>query len=373
MIYLDNAATTRPNLRAVEGALNYLKDDFFNPSAMYREGFDIHKQIENSRSKILSFIARNETHELIFTSCGSESDNQALFSAGRRGNVIITEGEHAAINNSATELARRGVEVRKAKLNKNGSVDIDNLLDLIDNNTSLVSVIHVNNETGAINDIDEISKEVKGIRSSIIFHSDGVQAFGKLKYRLGKDIDLYSISAHKIGGVRGIAGLIKKKQIVVHPYIFGGGQEKGLRSGTENTFGIKQFELAATAKYEAISQNYEKVNKFSTFVKENLNKELFYIISDGDCSPYIVSASAKGLRGEVLLHMLNDKGVIVGTGSACSSKARFSRVIMATGVTEDIADGVLRISFSSETTEKEVIKAVEIINACAKELYEKTR
>ncbi len=373
MIYLDNAATTRPDFRAVEGALNYLKDDFFNPSAMYREGFDVNKQINEYRNCILSLVARPETHELIFTSCGSESDNQALFSAGRRGNIVITEGEHAAINNSANELKRLGVEVRKAKLLKNGSVDVDDLLNLIDKNTTLVSVIHVNNETGAINDIDSIAEEVKRIRSSIIFHSDGVQAFGKLCYRLGKNIDLYSISAHKIGGVRGIAALIKKKQVVLHPYIFGGGQEKGLRSGTENTFGIKQFELAATAKYSSLKENFNYVSELSKYVKQNLDNDIFYIISQGECSPYIVSASAKGLRGEVLLHMLNDKGVIVGTGSACSSKSRFSRVILATGVDEDIADGVLRISFCSDTLKSDVENAVNVINECARELYKKTR
>lgn len=373
MIYLDNAATARPDTGALESALRYLKDDFFNPSALYREGFEIHRELENARNSLLSLIARPETHELIFTSCGSESDNQALFSAGRRGNVVISEGEHAAVHNAAVELARRGIEVRHARLNANGSVNTEGLLRLVDKNTSLVSVIHVNNETGAVNDIDKIAEQVKSVKASAVFHSDGVQAFGKLDYRLGKNIDLYSVSAHKIGGIRGIAALIRKKTTALHPFVFGGGQEKGLRSGTENVFGIKQFELAAQNKYARLKETYAKTEKLATYVKENLDKNRFCILSEGECSPYIVSVSARGLRGEVLLHMLNDKGVIVGTGSACSSKSRFSRVILATGADERVADGVLRLSFCAESTEEEIVRAVEIINACAAELYEKTK
>ena len=212
MIYLDNAATARPDIGAAESAMRYLKEDFFNPSSMVREGFEIHKEMDKARASLLSHVARSETHELVFTSCGSESDNQALFSAGRRGNVVITEGEHAAVFAAAAELARRGIEVRRARLNGNGSVDVNDLLQKVDRKTSLVSVIHVNNETGAVNDIDEISRAVKEINAAAVFHSDGVQAFGKLLYRLGENIDLYSVSAHKIGGVGGQAARISQKK-----------------------------------------------------------------------------------------------------------------------------------------------------------------
>lgn len=186
MIYLDNAATARPDIGAAESAMRYLKEDFFNPSSMVREGFEIHKEMDKARASLLSHVARSETHELVFTSCGSESDNQALFSAGRRGNVVITEGEHAAVFAAAAELARRGIEVRRARLNGNGSVDVNDLLKKVDRKTSLVSVIHVNNETGAVNDIDEISRAVKEINAAAVFHSDGVQAFGKLLYPFGR-------------------------------------------------------------------------------------------------------------------------------------------------------------------------------------------
>ena len=373
MIYLDNAATTRPDDASVQEAMRFLKDDFFNPSALYREGFAAGKEIEAARAAVLQCVADAEKYELIFTSCGSESDNQALFSAGRRGNVVITEGEHAAVQNAAAELARRGIEVRRAKLNANGSVNVDSLLDLVDDNTALVSVIHVNNETGAINDVNGIAEEVKKIKSAVVFHSDGVQAFGKIPYRIGANIDLYSISAHKIGGIRGIAALIKRKQCVLHPLIWGGGQEKNRRSGTENTFGIKQFERVALRKYARLNENWEHVNRLAAYAVENLDSNLFQVLSAGATSPYILSVSAVGLRGEVLLHMLNDRGVLVGTGSACSSKSRLSRVILATGVEERIADGVLRLSFCAETTEQELAQAVEIINQSARELREKTR
>lgn len=373
MIYLDNAATTRPNNSAVQAALKYVQDDFFNPSALYREGFAAHKELEIARKNVLSLIADAGDFELIFTASGSEADNQAYFSCALRGNIVTTEGEHAAGYNSAKELARRGFEVRFAKLNADGSVNAEHLLELIDENTSFVSVIHVNNETGAINPIAELARRVKQNNKSTIFHSDGVQAFGKIPFTLPREIDLYTVSAHKIGGVRGAAALIKRKNIHIRPLIYGGGQENGLRSGTENVFAIKQFEFAAMEKYAALKKDFERIRSYNEKLRTNLRKDLFEILSSLQASPYIVSVSAKGLRGEVLMHMLNDRGLIVGTGSACSSKNRYSRVMLACGLNDKRADGVLRISFSPQNTAEEIDKAVGIMNASAGELSERMR
>ena len=373
MIYLDNAATTQPNDSAVQAALKYIQDDFFNPSALYREGFAAHKEVEAARKNILSFLTKSSDFALVFTSSGSEADNQAYFSSVTRGNIVTTEGEHAAGYNSAKEMQRRGFDVRFAKLNADGGVNAEHLLELVDSDTSLVSVIHVNNETGAINPVEELARRVKQKNKSAIFHSDGVQAFGKIPFQIPSEVDLYTVSAHKIGGVRGAAGLIKKKNLHIRPLIYGGGQENGLRSGTENVFAIKQFEFAAKDKFTELHKDFNRVRSFNDAVRANLRGDLFEILSSPQASPYILSVSAKGLRGEVLMHMLNDRGLIVGTGSACSSKNRYSRVMLACGLNDRRADGVLRISFSAKNTAEEVNEAIVIMNACANELSERMR
>ena len=374
MIYLDNAATTVPDEGAVNAALAYLKPyGCLNPSALYRAGFEAHKAIDEARRVLLSFVAPQGGYELVFTGSGSEADNQAIFSSAKRGNFVTTSGEHAAIYNSAKELEKRGVEVRFAPLNSDGSVNAEALLKLVDDKTSLVSVIHVNNETGAVNDIAALAARVKKTNAGTIFHSDGVQAFGKIPFALTKDIDLYTVSAHKIGGIRGAAALIRRKGAKLLPYIFGGGQENGLRSGTENTFAIKQFEFAAQKKFASLKEDFSRIQGYNGKMRQGLDSSIFEILSAENASPYILSVSAKGLRGEVLLHMLDDAGLMVGTGSACSSKSRFSRVIMACGLDEKRADGVLRLSFASSTTEEEVDSAIEILNKTAAALAERTR
>lgn len=374
MIYLDNAATTVPDEGAVNAALAYLKPyGCLNPSALYRAGFEAHKAIDEARRVLLSFVAPQGGYELVFTGSGSEADNQAIFSSAKRGNFVTTSGEHAAIYNSAKELEKRGVEVRFAPLNSDGSVNAEALLKLVDDKTSLVSVIHVNNETGAVNDIAALAARVKKTNAGTIFHSDGVQAFGKIPFALTKDIDLYTVSAHKIGGIRGAAALIRRKGAKLLPYIFGGGQENGLRSGTENTFAIKQFEFAAQKKFASLKEDFSRIQGYNGKLRQGLDSSIFEILSAENASPYILSVSAKGLRGEVLLHMLDDAGLMVGTGSACSSKSRFSRVIMACGLDEKRADGILRLSFASSTTENEVDSAIEILNKTAAALAERTR
>ena len=368
MIYLDNAATTKPDTECLEVAGQYLTDKFYNPSALYAEGYNLHREINASRADILNLIANDHDFQIIFTSCGTEADNQAVFCGGKRGNVVTTLGEHSAVFSAVNELKERGIEVRFAALNSDGSVDVDSLLSLIDRNTSLVSVIHVNNETGAVNDINSIGKAVKSINERALFHSDGVQAFGKIPYKLCREVDLYSISAHKIGGLKGNGALIKRKNLIIKPYIFGGGQEDGLRSGTENVFGIKMFELAAKKRYASLEENFNRVKNLKERLAQKLDKGLFTAISPEDGPPYTLTVAAEGVRGEIILHEADDRGLIIGTGSACSSneKKRYSRVILSCGVEEARADGVLRLSFSPETTNEEVDEAAEILNETVK-------
>ena len=373
MIYFDNAATTRPNRGAVERAMRYLNEDFFNPSSLSREGFAVHKGLDAARAAILSHIAPSGQFELIFTASGSEADNTALFSCARRGNLVTTEGEHAAVYNTARELMNRGIEVRFARLNRDGSVDAEHLLSLVDEHTSLVSVIHVNNETGAVNDVAALAARVKEKNASALFHSDGVQAFGKIPFVLPGQIDLYAVSAHKIGGVRGAAALIKRKNLTLRPLVYGGGQENGLRSGTENVFADVQFCYAAEDKFASLAEDFRHVQEINGYLRSALDASLFEILSSSGSSPYILALSARGLRGEVLLHMLDDEGLIVGTGSACSSKNRYSRVMLACGLDRSGADGVLRLSFCPQNTLKEAKEAAEILNRCARALAERMK
>lgn len=365
MIYLDNAATTKPSKQAFDRAAEYVTDKYFNPSALYKEGFALQGELKKARSALLSRVADETAFEWIFTSCGTESDNQAIFSFARRGNAVTTAGEHSAVTAAFHELKVKGIaEPRFAPLQRDGRVDVQKLLALVDEKTSFVSVMHVNNEIGAINDVNAIAKAVKQKNPRVIFHVDGVQAYGKIPFRLSKEIDLYSVSAHKIGGLKGVGGLIKRKSLVLPPYIIGGGQEGGRRSGTENTFGIMQFVYATEEKFATLKEDLARMTEYRTLLWDALDKEIYTRISSEDSSPYIISVSAAGLRGEVLLHMANDKGLIIGTGSACSSnaKTRYSKVILACGYDEKTADGVLRISFSKDTTQEEVMQAANILN-----------
>ncbi len=367
LLYLDNAATTKPCATALKNNEIFNDFEFYNPSAKYRQGLNAKSAIDDAKKKIISCFSTN--FDLIFTSCGSESDNMAIFSYSNRGNIVTTLGEHSAIHAPLTELNNKGYDSRFAKINKDGSVNIENLLSLIDKNTVLVSVMHVNNETGGINDVNAIAKECKRINPRLVFHVDGVQAFGKIPFKPSTDIDLYSVSAHKINGLKGIGGLFKNKNLkTLKPLIYGGGQENGFRSGTENVFGIKVFETVTVDKYSKIKENYDKMLELKEYFLSKIDNELFRIISTENCSPYIISMSAVGLKGEVILHKLEDENIIVGTGSACSSKNPFSRVLKEAGYDASVLDGVLRISFAPDITKDELGYVASQLNLKAKEL-----
>ncbi len=371
MIYLDNAATTWPDGQCLDKAKQFIYENYYNPSALYAEGYNLHLTLRRAKKDILHCIA-NDNFDITVTSCGTEADNHAVFCAGRRGNVVTTLGEHSAVFSATSELKQRGIEVRFAPLNCDGSVDVEELLKLVDEKTSLVSVIHVNNETGAVNDINAIAAMVKRKNKNTVFHSDGVQAFGKIPFKLGADVDLYSVSAHKIGGMKGTGALIRRKTLSLKPYIYGGGQENGMRSGTENVFGIMMFSCAACKRYEHLNENFNHVRQLWQTLWGELDKELFTKISPCGGSPYILTVAAAGVRGETILHEADDAGLIIGTGSACSSneKKRYSRVILACGVNEHTADGILRLSFSPDNTIEEVVRAAAILNKLVKNRLE---
>ncbi len=354
MIYLDNASTTKPFSQALAKATEYYEQNFYNPSSLYRGGVGVSIEISKIREKISKIFGAK--YETIFTSCGTESDNMVLNYYAKKGNIVTTLGEHSAIYETSKQLKHSGIDVRFAKLNKNGSVNEEDLLSLVDDKTSLVSVIHINNETGAINDIENLAKKCKQ-KGNLVFHSDGVQAFLKTDNKLNY-VDLYSISAHKVGALKGLGALIKRKDLHLSAYILGGGQEKGLRSGTENVLGIKVLENAIDAiDYK---ENLEKVKGFKELFINNLSKHCL-LISDDACSPYIISLSCVGLKSEVILHMLEEDGILIGTGSACSKNAH-SRVLKECGYSNDVLQGVLRISFGFSNTEDEILYACNKLN-----------
>lgn len=368
MIYLDNAATTIPYSKSIEKANQFNNESFFNPSALYQGGIDNKNELLEAKKFILSSISAYN-HQVIFTSCGSESDNQAIFCNNARGVFVTDKGEHSAVYNSFLELKRRGVEIEFIDLNPDGSVNVNKLIDFIkNNNVGFVSIVHVNNETGAINDVNKISSMVKKIKKDIVFHVDGVQAYGKLDYKIGDDIDFYSISAHKINALKGVGAIIKKKTTTLHPLVFGGGQEDGFRSGTENIFGIKVFEYSAKIHYENLINNFNYVSNLKKQLIDGLDKSIFTVLSGENSSPYILSISAQGLRGEVIMHSLEEYGIVVGNGSACSSKNRYSRVLEACGFDKEVLDGVLRISFSPENTGEEISFVFNKLNEVTKKL-----
>ncbi len=361
MIYLDNAATTKPLKSALLEAQNLNEEVYFNPSARYHGGILASNIVKNARQSIENCLGGN--FDVIFTSCGSEADNTAIFSYCKRGNAVTTLGEHSAVFEPFLKLKNDGFNSRFAKINSDGSVNEESLLSLIDENTVFVSVVHVNNETGAINDINKLSMLCKKKNPRLIFHSDGVQAFGKIPLKLSSNIDLYSISAHKIGGIKGVGALAKNKKLKnLKPLILGGGQEFNLRSGTENVFGIKVFESATKEKFTDIIKNFENVKLLKKEFLSVIDKNLLKVISTDSCSPYVISMSAVGLKGEVLQHMLEGDGVIIGTGSACNSKKPHSRVLTEAGYPSNVLDGVIRISFSPYNTINEVVFSANQIN-----------
>lgn len=363
LIYLDNAATTIPDAESLaKAADNMLNDGFYNPSALYSGGMSVKKHIENIRKELIAFMGG--AYDIVFTASGSEADNLAIFSCGKRGNIVTDQGEHSAVFNSFKELKNRNVEVRFAPLNKNGSVNQEKLLSLIDDNTTFLSISHVNNETGAVNPVNEIAKQVKKKNSNVIVHCDGVQAFLKIPFKPAAEIDLYAVSAHKICALKGVGALFYKKNLTLHPIIFGGGQEKGLRSGTENTFGINVF-YNSFLKYKDVEKLYGYVYHIKELFIKNLSDDTV-LISDEQCSPYIISFSIPGVKAEIMQRVLDDKGIVVGTGSACSSKVGVSRIISSCGYDKKTAEGVLRVSFIYTTKEEDVVYAAKTICECAK-------
>ncbi|MEG2540867.1 MAG: cysteine desulfurase family protein [Clostridia bacterium] len=365
MIYLDNAATTKTYLESAEIAAKYSVDNFFNPSALYSEAVGVFKDIKQARETLKQAL-RIGDGELYFVSGGSEADNTALFSTRKpKGSkIVVSVGEHDAIIQSANQLKEQGYNVVFAPINKDGSVNEQEFINLLDDTVSLVSIMHVSNETGAINDIKKLVKLTRKYAPNAVFHSDGVQAFCKINVNLRSlDVDLYSISGHKIHAPKGIGALYVKNGISIKPFVFGGGQEKGMRSGTENTPVIMAFEDAVKRNIATFDEKYSKKAQYVEQLRNRLVAEVPNIITitpEINAAPHILTVAFEGVRGEVLLHSLEKHNILVGIGSACSShhESRFKSLL---GLDDAHKDGIVRFSVSEFNDVAEIETVVSAI------------
>ncbi len=371
--YLDNAATTLPFSTVKERMMEALQAEYGNPSSKHLKGIEAEKLVKDARKKIAASMKVDEK-EIIFTSGGTESNNQALISTAfankRNGtHIISTKIEHSSVHNPLIFLEEEGFEITYLNVDRNGHIFMDELLDSIREDTILLSIMYVNNEIGAVQNIGEISKIAKEKNKNIIFHVDAIQAYGKYKiYPKKLGIDLLSVSGHKIHGPKGIGFLYIKDKTKTKPFILGGGQQKGMRSGTENVPGIAGLGKAVEQIYENHIEKIETMYRLKKYFVEQL-LEIGGITINGlhglkleETSPSIISVSVEGIRSEVLLHALADKGVFVSSGSACSSNhPALSGTLKAIGVREDLLDSTIRFSLSVYNTEEELEYTIHVL------------
>ena len=370
--YLDNSATTRCSARAAEMVMKVMREDFGNPSALHTKGVEAEHYVKEARA----FFAKNlkvDEKEICFTSGGTESNNLALIGTAmanrRAGNHLITTSvEHASVDNTMKYLEEQGFRVTYLPVDEYGVVSLEALKEALCPETILVSVMYVNNEVGAVQPVDEIARIVKEHNPNTIFHVDAIQAYGKYRiYPKKEGIDLLSVSGHKIHGPKGTGFLYVNSKVKIHSIVFGGGQQKGLRSGTENVPGIAGMAEAAAECYENLEEKIDRlyalkdrfVNQVSALEGTKVNGH-----TGRDSAPQIVSVSFRDVRSEVLLHALEEKGIYVSAGSACSSnKPSVSRTLKNMEIDKELLGSTLRFSFCFDTTEEE-------IDYCIKELGE---
>ena len=374
MIYLDNAATTKALPEVIKEYSKYAGELYFNPSAIYHEGVSVKACIEDARSTILKALGTNNGN-IIFTSSATESNNLAIFGSYRSNfkKVIFSIEEHPSVYNVALELKNRGINVDFCPLSTNGQVDYEKLEQMLDEDVGFISIMHVSNETGAINDLKRIY-DIKMRKCPIaIFHVDGVQAFSKVKVNLDYfGIDLYTISGHKIFGPKGVSALFVRNGIVLKPIMFGGGQENNIRSGTENVPAIMGLKVAVQ-NIGDIKSHFEYVRSLKDKFIDNLSGIACTFNTTNENSPYILSISFKGVKGETLVHMMEQYGILISTGSACSSKKAGNRVLEALDINHNDIIGSVRVSFSRYNTMEEVDFASKTLKKCYLELIEKLR
>lgn len=373
-VYLDNSATTKcyDSVREIVGRV--MCEDYGNPSSMHRKGVDAEKYVRESKETLAKLLKVQEK-EIFFTSGGTESDNLALIGCARAnqraGRHLITSSiEHPAILNTMHYLEQEeGFRVTYLPVDKNGRIKLDALKKALCRETILVSIMYVNNEVGSVQPIEEAVQIVKNYNRNILFHVDAVQGFGKYRIypkRLG--VDLLSISGHKIHGPKGVGILYIREKVKIKPIAFGGGQQKNMRSGTENVPGIAGIGLAAKEIYTDFDEKIAKMRELKAYFIEGvkkIEKTTIHGLTDESSAPHIISVGFAGIRSEVLLHALEDKGIYVSSGSACASNhPAISGVLKGIGAGAEYLDATLRFSLSEFTTKEEIDYTLESLYNC---------
>ena len=381
-VYLDNSATTKclPNVAALMTQI--LCEDYGNPSSMHRKGMEGERYIRYAKEVIAKNLKVQEK-EIIFTSGGTESDNIALiggaYANGRAGrHIITTRIEHPAVLQTCAYLEEQGFQVTYLPVDSKGVISLRDLEKAMTRGTILVSIMHTNNEIGSLQPIAEAGELIHRMNPQTLFHCDAVQVFGKFHiYPKRMNIDLLSVSAHKIHGPKGMGFLYISEKAKVRPIVFGGGQQKGMRSGTENVPAIAGMALAVEEVYKDLD---EKVS-YLYGLKEHFIQGVTQIegvkingLTGTASAPHVVSVSIQGVRSEVMLHALEDKGIYVSAGSACSSnKPMPSATLKAIGVEKQYLDSTLRFSFSILTTEEEITYTIRCLQELIPMLRRYTR
>lgn len=362
-IYFDNGATTRalPQVREIMDEV--LEKEYGNPSSMHMKGFDAEKYVNHAK-EIIAKSLKVDPKEIYFTSGGTEANNLALIGTAfankrERKHIITSCIEHASVYNPLSFLEDEGFEVTYLPVDEHGIVDLEALKKGLRKDTLMVSIMCVNNEIGAIEPVEEIGKIVKSFDPKILFHTDCIQAYGKLNcYPKKWKADMISVSGHKIHGPKGIGFIYIKNGTKIKPIIWGGNQQKGMRSGTENVPGIAGLSLAAKTIYDNLDKKVEKMRMLKQHFIEGVEKienTTIHGLYDETSAPHIISVGIAGIRSEVLLHALEDKGIYVSSGSACASNhPQISGVLKGIGARQEFLDATLRFSMSEFTTMEEI-------------------
>ncbi|NLW23364.1 MAG: cysteine desulfurase [Tissierellia bacterium] len=381
-VYLDNCSTTKPRDEVIEEMVYALREEYGNPSSLHRLGLNAEKKINAVRQNIADFL-KVDRDEIFFTSGGTESNNFAIQSIinkyCRMGqHIITTRIEHPSVLNVMKNYEAKGYDITYLKVDNKGLISLDELRESIREDTILVSIMQVNNEIGSIQPTWEIKRILEEKGSKALVHVDGVQAFGKIPLNIKKwGIDAFSFSGHKIYGPKGIGGLYLNKGLKLNPIIFGGNQERGLRSGTENVPGIFGLGKAVEIIQKNFDEERERVKELKSYFVDRLKGTIDHIHINGplgdQASPYILNVSFHYVRGEVLLHYLEDKGIYVSTGSACSSRGiEKSHVLLELGLSDIEIEGAIRFCFSYENTKEEIDYAIEQLKDSVEEIRQIT-
>ena len=370
-VYLDNSATTRAYDKVGDVVRKVMCEDYGNPSSMHTKGVEAEKYIKDAK-ETLAKILKVQEKEIVFTSGGTESDNLALIGAARAncraGKHLITSSiEHPAILNTMRYLEEEeGYKVTFLPVDRYGRIKLDALRDALSNETILVSVMYVNNEVGSVQPIEEAASMVKAYNKNILFHVDAVQGFGKYRiYPKKMKIDMLSLSGHKIHGPKGTGALYIGENVKIKPIVFGGEQQKNIRSGTENVPGIAGLAVAAREIYTDLDKKVEEMRRLKEHFINGISKienTTIHGLYDATSAPHIISVGFAGIRSEVLLHALEEKGICVSSGSACASNhPAISGVLKGIGARKEYLDATLRFSMSEFTTPDEIDYTLETL------------